>query len=246
MPSGKKPTHLSMTGGKSQRQQIWEALRKLIKADGKADTYTVARRSNQTDNTVRCYLYSLERAGVLARSSEPGTWLLLKDEGVEAPRVNKDGQRLAPDGYECIWRALRITGELNAEEAVAMAAAGGTSITEQSARVYLQYLANAGYLARTDGIPGKPARYTLIASRNTGPLHPVYQRIDAGQLFDPNIDRVVWTKGEQPNLAELNGYRIEAEGLRALLREWMALEEETAAASPSLVARTREQLEAKA
>lgn len=242
MRAGKKRTHLAMIGGKSGRQRIWEALRKLVHADGKASTYTVARRSGETDNTVRCYLYSLERAGVLAKAEEPGTWLLVKDEGAEAPRVNQTGKRLAPDAYECLWRALRITGEMNAEEAVGMVAAGGATITSQSARVYLQQLANAGYLVRVDGIPGKPARYTLIRSRNTGPLHPIYQRIDAGQLYDPNLGQVVWVKGELPDLADLNGYRIEAERLRGLLREWLA-DEQSGGASRDLIARTAKELE---
>lgn len=242
MRAGKKPVHLTMVGGKDSRQQIWEAFRHLIKADCKADTYTIARRSGQDDSAVRCYMYSLACAGVVAKADEPATWLMLKDEGVEAPRVTKKGERLAPGAYECIWRALRITGELNAEEAVAMAVAGGATVTYQSARIYLQCLADAGYVVRTGGIPGQPARYTLIPARNTGPLHPMYQRV--GQIFDPNIGRVVWVKGEQQ--ADLNGYRIEAERLRALLSEWIALDDETAAAPPSLVARTRAQLEVEA
>lgn len=90
---------------------------------------------------------------------------------------------------------------------------GGAAITEGAARVYLQGLALAGYVSREGGIPGNPARYRLMPGRNTGPLHPIYQRSTYEQVYDPNLDQVVWAKG-QDSLAAL---RAENRRMRELL-----------------------------
>lgn len=242
MGTGKKPVHLAMVGGKVPRQRMWEAMRLLAKSDVALTTYTISRRSQQDDEAVRDYLRGLEKAGIMRRIKAMGRdalWELLIDEGAEAPRINRHGKRQPPDAVECIWRALRILGELNAAEATEQAAAGGAPISEHSARIYLQGLAWAGYLWRKGGTPGKPARYRLVPARNTGPLHPVYQRNKYEQIFDPNLGQVVWEKGRVTDPAELSGVRIEAERLRQLLREWL----HDGDASTELVARTRTEVD---
>ena len=222
MRTGKKPAHLAMTGAKAPRQLMWEAIRALAKSDVALTTYNVSRRSGQDDEAVRDYLRALDHASITQQVKAMGRdalWELLTDEGAEAPRVNKRGERQPPEAVECIWRALRIMGTLSAAEAVEQAAAGGASISEHSARVYLQGLALAGYVTREGGIPGKPGRFTLVPGRNSGPLHPIYQRCNYEQIYDPNLDRVVWVKGQQPDPAELSGLRVEVARLRKLLAE---------------------------
>ncbi|MCY1355443.1 hypothetical protein D9M69_418630 [compost metagenome] len=222
MRSGKKPAHLAMTGTKSPRQRMWEAFRALAKSDLHLSTYNVSRCSNQDDEAVRDYLRALAKAGIIKQLKVAGRdalWELLKDEGAEAPRVNKRGERQPPEAVECIWRALRIMGSLSAAEAAEQAAAGGATISEHSARVYLQGLALAGYVTREGGTPGKPGRFSLVPGRNSGPLHPIYQRCSYEQIYDPNLDRVVWVKGQQPDPAELSGLRVEVARLRKLLTE---------------------------
>lgn len=224
MRTGKKPVHLAMVGGKTPRQLMWEAIRVLAQDNWALTTCNVAHRCGLDDEAVRDYLRCLEKAGFVKNLKAMGRdaiWTLLIDEGVEAPRVNRTGKRQPPDAVECIWRALRILGELSAAEAVEQSFAGGAAISEHSARIYLQGLSLAGYASRKDGIPGKPARYVLIPSRNSGPLHPVYQRGTYEQIFDPNLGKVVWEKGQQTNPAELSGLRIEVERLRELLRSWL-------------------------
>ena len=165
--------------------------------------------------------YYVAKAGVVAKlavKGRDGTWSLLKDEGAEAPRVNKKGERLPLEAVECIWRALRILGELTAAEAAGQAAAGGAPISENGARIYLQGLAQAGYTVRSGGTPGIPASYRLLPARYSGPLHPIYQRSSYEQVYDPNLDKVVWTKGAQPEASELAGLRIENEQLRTMLK----------------------------
>lgn len=222
MRTGKAPAHLGMAGGKTQRQKIWEALRVLHGSNVALTTYNIARRSGVDDEAVRAYLRALAKAGnvhLVKAMNRDGLWELLKDEGAEAPAVNKRGERQPPNACECIWRALRILGELNAAEAAEQVAAGGAKITENAARIYLQGLALGGYVARDGGTPGKPARYRLLQARNTGPLHPIYQRCSYEQVYDPNLDKVVWAKGVQPDASELAGLRIENERLRKLLAE---------------------------
>lgn len=222
MRTGKKPAHLAMTGSKLPRQQVWEALRTLAKSNVALTTYNISRRSGQDDEAVRDYLRALGKAGITRQLKAMGRdalWELVKDEGAEAPRVNKRGERQPPEAVECIWRALRIMGSLSAAEAAEQAAAGGASISEHGARVYLQGLALAGYVSREGGTPGKPGRFTLVSGRDSGPLHPIYQRCSYEQIYDPNLGQVVWVKGQQPDPAELSGLRVEVARLRKLLVE---------------------------
>ncbi|XQE65804.1 hypothetical protein ACOAPY_14165 [Pseudomonas sp. P3C3] len=222
MRPGKAPAHLAMAGGKLPRQRIWETLRALANSNVALTTYNISRRSGQDDEAVREYLLGLGKAGIVRQVRPMGRdalWELHKDEGAEAPRVNRRGERQPPDAVECIWRALRIMGDLNAAEAAQQAHAGGAAITENAARIYLQGLALAGYVTREGGTPGKPARYRLLQARNSGPLHPIYQRCTYEQVYDPNLDQVVWVKGQQLDTVEQSGLRIENERLRKLLTE---------------------------
>ncbi|MDF5874270.1 hypothetical protein P4112_24735 [Pseudomonas aeruginosa] len=125
-------------------------------------------------------------------------WELLDDRGAEAPAITKNGTPgTLGRGCENIWRALRILGEVSAEEAAASASAGGVTISAEGARVYLQGLNLAGYVTRNGGTASNPARYRLIPSRYTGPRHPVYQRSNYAQVYDPNLGEIVWSKGQQ-------------------------------------------------
>lgn len=216
MRTGKKPAHLGMAGGLLPRQLMWQSIRTLSRSDVALTTYNVARRSGQDDEAVREYLRAMSKAGIVQQLSASGRdalWELVQDSGAEAPRVNRKGERQPPEAVECIWRALRILGELSAAEAAEQAQAGGASITEAAARVYLQGLALAGYVVRDGGTPGNPARYRLIPSRDSGPLHPIYQRSTYDQVYDPNLDRVVWVKGQD----SLENLRAENRRMRGLL-----------------------------
>lgn len=237
MRTGKTPAHLAMTGGKLPRQRMWDALRAIARSGNELSTYSIARRSEQDDEAVRDYLQALDKAGIvrrLAARNRDAIWELIIDEGAEAPRVNKRGERLPPDGVECIWRALRIVGELSAAEAAEQAHTGGATISEEGARLYLQGLALAGYVVREGGIPGKPSVFRLLPGRNTGPLHPIYQRNTFAQVYDPNLDRVVWVKGQS----------AEVERLRALLRGWLEHAEQGQGVAPELMQRTRQEVQA--
>ncbi|PUA46953.1 hypothetical protein C5U62_02950 [Pseudomonas protegens] len=190
-----------MVGGKPPRQHIWEAIRAINASPKALTTYAVARKSGQDDQAVRAYFRDMEKAGFVSKVRTvdrfDAEWELLKDEGVEAPRITKDGKvSKYAGGAENVWRALRILGEFSAAEAAAAASVNGVSISEYGAQVYLSGLAKAGYLTRSGGTAGNKTRFRLIPSRYTGPKHPIYQR-DFNQVYDPNLDQVVWRKADQ-------------------------------------------------
>lgn len=196
---------LVMVGGKPPRQHIWEAIRAINASPKELTTYAVARKSNQDDQTVRGYFRDMEKAGIVSKIRNVGRfdaeWELLKDEGVEAPRITRSGKvSKYAAGAENVWRALRILGEFSAAEAAVAASVNGVSISEFGAHVYLSGLAKAGYVTRRGGTAGFKTRFCLVPSRYSGPKHPIYQR-DFDQVYDPNLDKVVWRKAD-PEVAE--------------------------------------------
>lgn len=197
-------------GGKGSRQYIWEAIRKLGAAEGVFTEAQVWHEMNEKVRrevelgTVRDYRRGLVAAGILevltpAKSNRvPATFRLAKDEGIEAPRVRKDGTRVTQGlAQEQMWRTLRtLKGDTNARELAAYASTQTIPVSEAAAKDYLKNLYLASYLKctveNTWNGPGrnKPARYRLIS--DTGPRPPMVQRTDA--IYDPNLNAVVWIK----------------------------------------------------
>lgn len=193
-------------GGKGPRQRIWEAIRK---ADG---PFTDNAIWSITDNAeidinmgaIREYRRALVHAGIVGVVEEsgkfkPGIYRLVKDEGLEAPRVRKDGQRVTQGlAQEQMWRTLRLlTADTNARELAAHASTAAIQVAEGAADDYLKVLHHAGYLACTreghglgfKGL-GVQSRYKLKPARNTGPRPPMVCRTRV--VYDPNEDKVVW------------------------------------------------------
>jgi len=192
-------------GGKGPRQRIWEAIR----ARGEAEwtRYSIARAAGVADTTVTSYCQALEKAGIVAKSGEQRInkvaaevrWRLIRDEGIDAPRLKRDGSRVTNGlAQEQMWRTLRLlAGDLNALELAGHASTAAVPVTVSAAEHYLTWLLAAGYLIRTSagkglGKAGKglPARYRLDPARNSGPRPPMICR--AKVVYDPNEDEVVW------------------------------------------------------
>ncbi|SDK30802.1 hypothetical protein [Billgrantia gudaonensis] len=201
----RKPVHLKAPGPKGDRQAMWEAIRALH-ADGQditvRDVWLVISH-DAPKGRVRDYLMGLEKAGYLKRSDAPrvsGTYVhytLVRDIGVEAPRVRRDGSEpMAGRGREQLWRTLKIIGEFTAAQLADAASTPAVPIAEHTARDYCYFLRDAGYLSVTrEASPGVPERYRLMPSRWTGPLAPMIQRTK--QLYDPNTGEVVYTRVTQ-------------------------------------------------
>ncbi|WP_420996209.1 hypothetical protein ACKI2N_002400 [Cupriavidus sp. 30B13] len=199
----RKPAHLEMKGGKTNRQRIWEAIRVRRSS---FDQLQLAADVGGLERIVEEYVRSLLRAGYIAvipdeRAGLVGTrrtYRLVRDNGVEAPRLTKSGEPvLASTGNEAMWGTMHRMFErkdFNYRELVAFASTEANPISEETARHYVTALAQAGYLRVTRqamrGANAAPARYVLIASKFSGPRPPMIQNTKA--LYDPNQGRVVW------------------------------------------------------
>ncbi len=199
----RKPVHLAAQGPKCDRQSMWEAIRKLAKA---GDSITVRKvwelgAEWAPRGRVREYIIGLSAAGYLeAVERVPGKaveYRLVKDCGLEAPRVRKDGTEVTQGrGREQMWRTIKIVGEFTARDLASAASTPEHPVAESTAKDYCLMLAGAGYLATTrPGGPRTPARYRLVPSRWTGPRAPMIQRLK--QLYDPNTGEVVFRRNPQ-------------------------------------------------
>lgn len=190
-------------GGKGPRQMIWEAIRARTEDWTR---YQIARAADVEDNTVNTYMQALLKAGIVEKVSEVRisnvatevTYRLARDEGLEAPRLRRDGSRVTQGlAQEQMWRTLRLLqADTNARELAAHAATNEVPVTESAAQHYLTALNAAGYLKCTR--PGKGlgragrgllARYRLAPICNTGPRPPMICRTKV--LYDPNLGEVV-------------------------------------------------------
>lgn len=195
--------------GNGPRQRIWNAIRLTHKLGH--EPFTELHIWKNTDgceidvelSAVRDYRRCLVAAGILEQVDKPtgryveATYRLVKDEGLEAPRVRKDGTRVTQGlAQEQMWRTLRVAkGDINGRELAAHASTSTIPVAESAARDYLKHLNVAGYLVVTressaKGSANTQARYRLV--RNTGPKPPMVQRTDA--VFDPNLGEVVWVR----------------------------------------------------
>ena len=201
----RKPAHLELAGGRGPRQRIWEAIRK----QAKDFTAMGLEKATVVDlYTIRTFVQALERGGFIAQINETTKvtdrkhYRLVKDVGVEAPRLDRKGNVLPATGTENMWRTMRILGDFNATELAMRASTEQLKVAEETAKTYVRALATAGYLALIEaghpfirGKGAKQSRYRLIASKYTGPRPPMIQRTKC--IYDPNLGKIVWQ--EEPD-----------------------------------------------
>lgn len=197
----KAPRAAQMVGGKGNRQRVWEAI--LAQGDAAWNRQQIAKAAEVTILVTKAYVECLLAAGIVAPAGEvPGAgqpqqlYTLVKHVGLEAPRLNRDGQPTTKGiGQERMWRCLRmLPGDINARELAAHASTDDLSVTAGSAGVYLSLLNCAGYLRviKTRGA----TRYALLPGRNTGPRPPMICKTSV--VYDPNEDKVVWQRRVTP------------------------------------------------
>jgi hypothetical protein len=160
--------------------------------------------ANADDETVRTYLASLAKGGFIERenpSTVIGTeafWRLVKDNGVEAPRLDRQGRPVTHGlGTEQMWRTMQMSGEFDYSSLAALASTPEVPVKPQTAQTYIGHLHKAGYLIQLRGPkvmgrgrPTLPARYRINPAKVSGPRPPMIQRSKA--VYDPNLDKVVW------------------------------------------------------
>lgn len=201
----RKPVHLEMSGGKTSRQRAWEAIRKC-RDDFSPDD--IARHGRVTSDIVRDYLQALLSGSYIEILSEQRinqlcvkrTYRLIRDNGLEAPRLTKSGEEVTQGGgNEAMWGTLRRMFKAESVDYRQLAAFASTQrspISQTSAKAYVLALAAAGYLEcvqpAVKGGKALPARYRLIPAMDSGHRSPMIQRTKS--VFDPNLNKVVWSE----------------------------------------------------
>lgn len=208
MINNRKPAHLEQKGGLNKRERIWAVIRRL-------KTFTVPQIQGEMTGmmhrrTIHSYLKGLEAASYIEKTgTRPsnvanGTinvYQLIKDCGLEAPRVRKDGTEVTQGrGREQLWRTLKILKQFNGRELAIAASTEAHPVKESEASSYAEALHHAGYLILSEPFkPGKQARYRFNPRKNTGPKPPMIQRIKT--VYDPNLGKIVWQQEVNHDLA---------------------------------------------
>jgi hypothetical protein len=201
----RKPVHLEMSGGKTPRQRTWEAIRKCRDHFSPDD---IIRLGHVSENIVREYLQSLLAGGYIEVASTEKinrlctkrTYRLVRDNGLEAPRLTKSGQEVTQgNGNDAMWGTLRRmfkAESVDYRQLAAFASTQRTPISLGTAKTYVLTLAAAGYLEcvqpAVKGGKALPGRFRLIPAMDSGHRSPMIQRTKS--VFDPNLNKVVWTE----------------------------------------------------
>ncbi|MEO1472778.1 MAG: hypothetical protein AAFS03_02385 [Pseudomonadota bacterium] len=186
---GRKPADVIARSPKPQgRAAIWAAIR----LQGNFTRRSIRDATDCTPKTVSGYLDALEAGEFLTSSlKEDGVrhFTLIRDVGIEPPRVRKDGTEVTQGrGTANMWRSMRMMSDFTTRDLSLSASTGGVEVKLDTAKDYCNHLMRAGYLRIVDQpTPTSPPRYRLI--RNTGPKPPQIQRVK--QVFDPNLNQVV-------------------------------------------------------
>jgi hypothetical protein len=200
----RKPA-IELLGGKSQRQRVWEAIRALAgMGDGTFTAADLSRASRVEVEPVREYLKGLAagefiRAINSAASRRGGRGVtnvfeLLRDNGVEAPRVRRDGSEVTQGrGTEAMWGAMTALDSFNYWLVAEIA-----QVKPNTAAAYCQALCRAGMLVevmpgRGTGKGGVAAVYQVAPEHLMKPRAPMITRLKS--VYDPNTHQIVWAEG---------------------------------------------------
>lgn len=173
----------------SKRDAMWAVLRQL----GSFTLVDVSRAAGVTEPAAMDYLKALARAGIVADSGETvmgprgrtrKLYRLVRDMGVDAPRVAKDGRILPPSGRQRMWRAMGILKEFSARDLAATASLPEAQVALAEAEYYCKWLARGGYLR-----PSTSGRFVTVEAMRFGPRAPLIQRIR--RLVDANTGEVM-------------------------------------------------------
>lgn len=188
MSAIKAKPRLALAGTLTTREKMWAAMRELriFCVPELARQAGVDRHKYQLGD----YLKGLVRAKILAQDKAgtfaAATYTLLRDLGVEAPRVRRDGSLLPDTAQERMWRAMKVLRTFSVQDLVVHAALPGAPIAPGAARSYCQWLARGKYLVPLS-TPGDVQRYRFL--RDTGAKAPKILRIK--QLYDCNLGKVM-------------------------------------------------------
>ncbi len=187
--NGRKPVSVA----RKNRKLIWKEIRSLKTFTSK----DIELRTKVLSGTVYSYLKALVKAEILHKETLPGKgglrknrYTLLKDIGAKAPVVGRDGHLVEDTHQSRVWRAVRILKNFTLKDIVATASQDNDPVSLAAVDQYLNYLKRAGYLTKKQN----EKTFHLNPAMNKGIQAPQIQRIR--QIYDPNIDTVVWNSEE--------------------------------------------------
>lgn len=191
----------TLAGDLPPRQRIWDAIRALH-ADGTPITLrdiSLLQVEPLSDSLISDYLRNLFTGGFITRTNPDAPratvayYALIRDVGVEAPRVRRDGSLPPPPGREQLWRTLKIIGAFTGQDLADAASTPKVLVAKATADEYIKMLSRAGYLQTVvEPSPGVPGRYRLVPRHWTGPMAPMIRRTK--DLYDPNIGEVIYSR----------------------------------------------------
>ena len=190
MASGNKSKpRLALVGVLTTREKLWAAMRELhtFSVSDLAHAAGVDRHAYRMDD----YLGSLVRAGILGKDKPARfaavTYTLLRDMGVEAPRVRKDGSMLPYTAQDRMWRAMKVLRTFSVQDLVVYASLPDESIAPSAAAAYCQWLARGKYLVGMARSGNDVVRYRFVY--DSGAKAPQILRVK--QLYDCNLGKIV-------------------------------------------------------
>lgn len=201
MAGGRKPIEIERAGMKTQRDRMWEAIRRLR-------TFTLSSLQDAVKPvvpmpTVEQYVRSLKLASYLRYEDPPayrggprvaGRFTMIKDS-LEAPAVTREGKPVTRGiGMLAMWRAMQTLREFDFNDIARAASLGDFKVRPSTAREYIAALEKAGYFLTIRGArAGLAGRYRL--KRDTGALPPALTARNC--VFDRNLGKFTWEASAQ-------------------------------------------------
>lgn len=170
--------------GFDSREAIWA----LIRSKRQFTVRDLYLATTLEASSVLDYVRGLTNAGYLREEigDKARLFTLIKDVGVDAPRVSRDGKPVTQgQGRINMWRSMYIIQSFSAKELAVNASTPDCIVKLSSAENYCGFLCRAGYLRRD-----KDGRYTFLRHMFTGPKPPMVQRIK--RVWDQNLKKVMW------------------------------------------------------
>lgn len=198
----RQPAVVALAGGKSARQRVWEAIRSLSdRHDGTFIVDDLSRQSKVELPIVREYVRCLHAAGYLTWLGDgqssgrvKSVYSLAKNNGVEAPRVRRDGSPVTQGrGTEAMWGAITALDTFTHVELSHIA-----MVKPATAAHYCGFLGRAGYLdlvkaGHGTGRGGVASVWRCALEHKHKPRAPMVTRLKA--VYDPNVHKIVWQLG---------------------------------------------------
>lgn len=200
----RKPAHIEVAkaaGRPYGRRAVWLAIREL-------GTFTQAELRlsipHVNKHVVKEYVAALIKAGYVAPGqmiTAPTKWhsagrvrqyALIRNTGVDAPRLKKDGTEMPPTAQQHMWTAMKIIGWFTPAELAGGASTAEVQVSLEAAKDYVKHLHASGYLQKSAG--KGVTSYRLI--NDTGGMAPMVQRTKV--VFDPNRNEIMWSQDIEP------------------------------------------------